>query len=40
VTWGLDDVTVRLGGRVAVRGVTLAAEPGTVTVVVGGDGGG
>lgn len=40
MTWGLDDVTVRLGGRVAVRGVTLAAEPGTVTVVVGGDGAG
>ncbi len=38
--WGLDDVTVRLGGRVAIIGVTLPVEPASVTVVVGGDGAG
>jgi ABC-2 type transport system ATP-binding protein len=38
--WGLDRVTVRFGGRVALREVTVPAEPSDVVVVVGGDGAG
>jgi ABC-2 type transport system ATP-binding protein len=38
--WGLDRVTVRFGGRVALSEVTVSVEPSDVTVVVGGDGAG
>jgi ABC-2 type transport system ATP-binding protein len=38
--WGAEDVVVRFGRRAALRGVSVAAEPGRVTVVVGGDGAG
>lgn len=40
MSWGLDSVTVRLGGVVALEGVSLAAVPGDVAVIVGGDGAG
>jgi ABC-2 type transport system ATP-binding protein len=40
VTWGLDDVRVSFGHRVALDGVTVPASPARVTVVVGGDGAG
>jgi ABC-2 type transport system ATP-binding protein len=40
VTWGVDGLTVRLGGRSVLEDVTLAAPPGRVTGVVGGDGAG
>jgi ABC-2 type transport system ATP-binding protein len=40
VNWGLSEVTVRFGGRVALDGVSLSAAPGQVTAVVGGDGAG
>jgi ABC-2 type transport system ATP-binding protein len=40
MTWGLDDVEVRLGGRTVLSGVTVSVEPGTVTALVGGDGAG
>ena len=40
MTWGLEDVTVRFARRTALDRVTMAVEPGTVTVVVGGDGAG
>jgi ABC-2 type transport system ATP-binding protein len=39
-SWGLEDVCVRFGGRVALDAVTLPVDPGRVTVVVGGDGAG
>lgn len=39
-TWGVDDLTVRFGDRVAVDGVTFGVAPGEVGVVVGGDGAG
>jgi ABC-2 type transport system ATP-binding protein len=40
MTWGLDDVRVSFGRRTALDAVTVAARPGQVTVVVGGDGAG
>ncbi len=40
MTWGVRDVTVRLGGHMALQGVTLEAPGGRVTGVVGGDGAG
>jgi ABC-2 type transport system ATP-binding protein len=40
MTWGLDDVRVSLGRRIALDGVTVPARPSQVTVVVGGDGAG
>lgn len=40
MTWGLDDVRVTRGRAIALDGVTVPAEPGRVTVVVGGDGAG
>ncbi len=36
----LDDVVVAFGDRVALDGVSIAAAPGAVTAVVGGDGAG
>jgi ABC-2 type transport system ATP-binding protein len=38
--WGLDDVRVSFGRRVALDAVTVPVEPSRVTVVVGGDGAG
>jgi len=38
--WGVDDLTVSFGARVALDGVSLEVRPGSVTVVVGGDGAG
>jgi ABC-2 type transport system ATP-binding protein len=40
VSWGVRDVTVRFGERRALDHVTLEANEGTVTGVVGGDGAG
>jgi ABC-2 type transport system ATP-binding protein len=40
MTFGLSSVSVRLGGRTVLDGITLAVEPGTVAAVVGGDGAG
>jgi ABC-2 type transport system ATP-binding protein len=40
VSWGLEDVRVSYGRRVALRAVTVPVDPGRVTVVVGGDGAG
>ena len=40
MTWGLEDVRVTRGRTFALDGVTVPAEPGRVTVVVGGDGAG
>jgi ABC-2 type transport system ATP-binding protein len=40
MSWGLDGVTVRLGGRKALDGVTVVVEPSSVAVLVGGDGSG
>ncbi len=40
MNWGTDSVTVSFGGRTALDAVTLDAEPGKITVVVGGDGAG
>ena len=40
MTWGATDLTVRYGDRVALDGVTVAARPGTVHAVIGGDGAG
>ncbi len=38
--WGMTDVTVRFGPVTALDSVSLTAEPGMVTTVVGGDGAG
>jgi ABC-2 type transport system ATP-binding protein len=38
--WGTESVTVKYGGKVALDGVSFRAEPGQVSVVVGGDGSG
>jgi ABC-2 type transport system ATP-binding protein len=38
--WGLEDVRVSFGRRVALESVTLPVQPSRVTVVVGGDGAG
>jgi ABC-2 type transport system ATP-binding protein len=40
VTWGLEEVSVRFGRRVALDRVSLPVAGGGVTVVVGGDGAG
>jgi ABC-2 type transport system ATP-binding protein len=40
VSWGVDRLRVRLGGRDALAGVTLAVPPGRITGVVGADGAG
>ena len=40
MTWGVRDVRVRFGERVALDRVSLEALPGQVTGVVGGDGAG
>jgi ABC-2 type transport system ATP-binding protein len=40
VSWGVSDVTVRFGDRVALDAVSLDVSPGAVTAVVGGDGAG
>jgi ABC-2 type transport system ATP-binding protein len=38
--WGLDDVQVTRGRKVALAGVTVPVDPSRITVVVGGDGAG
>ena len=38
--WGLEDVRVSRGRKIALAGVTVPADPSRVTVVVGGDGAG
>jgi ABC-2 type transport system ATP-binding protein len=38
--WGLEDVRISYGRRVALDAVTVPVDPGRVTVVVGGDGAG
>ncbi len=38
--WGVSDVTVKFGTTIALNDVSMVAEPGTVTAVVGGDGAG
>ncbi len=40
MTWGLDEVTVGFGSTTALDRVSISAEPGEVTAVVGGDGAG
>jgi ABC-2 type transport system ATP-binding protein len=40
MSWGLEDVHVSFGRRVALAGVTVPVDPSRVTVVVGGDGAG
>jgi ABC-2 type transport system ATP-binding protein len=40
VSWGVDRVTVRYGGEVALADVSLTVAPGTTVSVVGGDGAG
>ena len=40
MSWGVEDLTVRYGGRVALAGVGFEARDGAVTAVVGGDGAG
>lgn len=40
MTWGVRDLTVRYGERVALDDVTLAVPAGQVVAVVGGDGAG
>ncbi|MGA8016164.1 MAG: ATP-binding cassette domain-containing protein, partial [Candidatus Dormiibacterota bacterium] len=38
--WGLEEVRVRRGRKVALAAVTVAVDPARITVVVGGDGAG
>lgn len=38
--WGVHDVSVMFGGRLALRDVSLELKPGHIAVVVGGDGAG
>jgi len=38
--WGLDEVLLRRGRKVALAAVTVAVDPSRVTAVVGGDGAG
>ena len=38
--WGLEDVHVSRGRKIALAGVTVPVDPSRVTVVVGGDGAG
>jgi ABC-2 type transport system ATP-binding protein len=40
MTWGVEDLTVRFGDRLALAAVTLEVLAGRVTGVVGGDGAG
>jgi ABC-2 type transport system ATP-binding protein len=40
MSWGLDDVEVRYGSKVALSRVSLQVPDGAVTAVVGGDGAG
>ena len=40
MSWGVEDLSVAYGGRLAVAGVTLACPDASVTAVVGGDGAG
>jgi ABC-2 type transport system ATP-binding protein len=40
MSWGVRDVTVRLGDHLALDHVDLDAAPGAITAVVGGDGSG
>jgi ABC-2 type transport system ATP-binding protein len=40
MSWGVQDLTVRFGDRVALAGVSLEVPDGQVTGVVGGDGAG
>ncbi len=40
ITWGVDELTVRYGSRTALDAVSVAVQPGAITVVVGGDGAG
>jgi ABC-2 type transport system ATP-binding protein len=40
MSWGVTDLTVRFGARIALDGVSLDAAEGHVTAVVGGDGAG
>jgi len=39
-SWGAEDLTVRFGSRTALDRVSVRAEAGAVTAVVGGDGAG
>jgi ABC-2 type transport system ATP-binding protein len=39
-SWGADEISVHYQGRLALDKITLRAEPGRLTVVVGGDGAG
>ena len=38
--WGLHNVRLARGGAIALAGVTVPADPGRITVIVGGDGAG
>ena len=38
--WGASDITVRLGGKVALESVSIDIEPGVIHAVIGGDGAG
>lgn len=40
MTWGVEDLSVRFGARIALEGVTMESEPGTILAVAGGDGAG
>lgn len=40
MTWGVQDVSVAFGSRIALDDVTLELHPGHISVVVGGDGAG
>jgi ABC-2 type transport system ATP-binding protein len=40
MNWGLEDVRISRGGKIALAGVTVPVEASRVTVVVGGDGAG
>jgi ABC-2 type transport system ATP-binding protein len=40
MTYGVQDLSVVVGGTAVLHGVTVAADPGAITAVVGGDGAG